>query len=184
MNPWAKAAVQGAACGLVFGAVVLIGGRLWQPQVPAVAEEVRARRFEVVDDAGKLRALLAVRPDGGPGLVLYDAAETNRAILFERENGEAYLGLCDAAGTTRASLSVTKDSQPGLDLYDAAGKVRARLTLAGGSPVLALADAAGNERATLGSTILEVVKTGEERRRAESSLVLFDKDGKVMWKVP
>jgi hypothetical protein len=27
MKPWAKAAVQGAACGLMIGLVVLIGGR-------------------------------------------------------------------------------------------------------------------------------------------------------------
>ena len=28
MNPWGRAVVQGPACGLVFGLVVLIGGRL------------------------------------------------------------------------------------------------------------------------------------------------------------
>lgn len=28
MKPWAKAAVQGGACGLMLGMVLLIGGRL------------------------------------------------------------------------------------------------------------------------------------------------------------
>ena len=52
MKPWAEAAVQGAACGLVLGIVLLIGGGLWQPDV------VRARHFEVVDAAGKMRVAL------------------------------------------------------------------------------------------------------------------------------
>jgi hypothetical protein len=55
----------------------LAGGRLWQPGVAtaqakqsAVAEVVKARRFEVVGGAGNTRALLIVS-----GLFLRDAAE-------------------------------------------------------------------------------------------------------------
>jgi len=42
----------------------------------------------------------------------------------------------------------------------------------------------GELRATLGATSLETTRTGEVRKRAESSLVLFDKEGKVMWRAP
>ena len=80
MSSWTKAAVQGAACGLVFGLVLLAGGRMWQPQVaaaqveqPAVAEVVKARRFEMVDAAGNRRATLNLAPDGSPGLALGNA---------------------------------------------------------------------------------------------------------------
>ncbi len=97
MKPWAKAAVQGAACGLMLGMVVLIGWPLWQPL--AVAEVVKARSFEMVDAARKPRVVLAV-PDGSPGL-----------------------GLYDAAGKRRAHLSMLPDGRSGLTLHDAAGKV-------------------------------------------------------------
>jgi len=56
MNGWAKAALEGAACELMIGVVLVAGGRVWRPanvgaqaERPAVAEVVRARRLEVVD---------------------------------------------------------------------------------------------------------------------------------------
>jgi hypothetical protein len=39
-------------------------------------------------------------------------------------------------------------------------------------------------RAVLGHTALEATATGTVEQRPASSLVLFDKDGKVIWKVP
>ena len=70
MKPWAKAAVQGAACGLMLGLVLLIDGRLWQPQVAgaqakqaAGAEVVKARSFEVVNAAGKVQVRAGLLPD-------------------------------------------------------------------------------------------------------------------------
>ena len=160
MNRWAKAAVQGAACGLVFGVVMLAGGRLWQPQSaaaqakePAVPDVVRARRFEVVDAAGKERALLAVYPDGNLGLMLFDAARKLRALLALHPEGDPGLMLFDAAGKVRGVLAVRPGGGrgPGLVLLDAAGKVRAGLGV----------DPDGN-----------------------GSFKLFDKDGKVMWQAP
>jgi hypothetical protein len=51
-------------------------------------------------------------------------------------------------------------------------------------PSLDLADKDGNLRASVGSTKLETVKTAGVTIRSGSSLVLFDKDGKVIWKAP
>ncbi len=45
-------------------------------------------------------------------------------------------------------------------------------------------DASGNTRAVLGSTVLETTQTGAVEKRPPSSLVLFDKDGKVTWSAP
>ena len=42
----------------------------------------------------------------------------------------------------------------------------------------------GELRAALGATELETIGTGEVAKRAESSLVLSDKEGKVMWQAP
>ena len=168
MRPWARAAVQGAACGLMLGLVLLIGGRLWRPEVAAaqakpaaVPDVVKAKSFQVVDAAGKRRAGMAVDSDGNP-----------------------FLGLFDAAGTTRARLAMISDGTTALAFYDAAGKGRAMLSIAkDGRPSLMLLDS--NEiRAVLGATSLTAIKTEEVTIRPESSLVLFDKDGKVMWQAP
>ncbi len=53
-----------------------------------------------------------------------------------------------------------------------------------GSASLELYDKDGNKRAVLGSTSLETTDTGTVTKTAESSLVLFDKKGKVIWKAP
>jgi hypothetical protein len=62
--------------------------------------------------------------------------------------------------------------------------IRARLWLDSDGPNLSLYDKKGNIRATLGSTSLETIRTGTATKTAESSLVLFDKKGKVLWSAP
>ena len=52
------------------------------------------------------------------------------------------------------------------------------------APFLALRDKDGQTRAVLGRTGLESIKTGAVDQRAESSLVLFDREGKVLWQAP
>jgi len=42
---------------------------------------VAARRIELVDSGGRTRAILAMSPDGGPGLFFYDTAGRNRLVL-------------------------------------------------------------------------------------------------------
>lgn len=154
MKPWAKAAVQGGACGLMLGLVLLIGGRVWQP--PTVADVVRARLFEVVDAAGK--ASTVVSPSY---LSLYDAAGNLRMSL-STDAGMPRLWLYDATPAVRVSLGLT----------------------ARGSPSLEFRDKSGKSRAVLGSTSLETRRTAEATMRPESSLVLFDQDEKVIWKAP
>jgi hypothetical protein len=46
-----------------------------------VAEAVVARRIDLVDDSGRVRAQLAVSSDGGTGLFFFDSAGRNRLVL-------------------------------------------------------------------------------------------------------
>ncbi len=214
MNAWTKAAVQGAACGLMIGVVLLIGGRAWKPETvaaqtkqPIVPDVVRARSFEVVDTTGKVRAVLGatpgapgriqlpavgkepakllVVPEGNPGLVLFDASGKQRAELTLYAAGDPGLVLFDAAERERAELTLFSNGDPSLTLSDGAGKKRAELTAyPNGDPSLELRDATEKVRAVLGAADLEGVNAGKERARSESSLVLFGKDGKVLWAVP
>lgn len=91
---------------------------------PAVADVVKAKRFEVVDAAGKVQAVFGLGTDGtvGVALVLYDAAGKIRATLAMLY-GNPVLGLHDAAGKMRATMIVAPDGNPALVLHDAAGKV-------------------------------------------------------------
>jgi len=71
-----------------------------------------------------------------------------------------------------------------LSLYGERRNIRARLWLDSDGVDLSLYDNKGNIRATLGRTSIETTRTGAVTKRAESSLVLFDKNGKVLWSAP
>jgi hypothetical protein len=137
--------------------------------------------LNLYDAAGELRASLTMF-EGEPGLDLYDAAGKIRMAVAMLD-GEPGLCLHEAAGGMRAALAMVEHG-PDLVLYDATGKPRASLAVFEGDPGLVLYDAAGKTRAALGATSLETIKTGAITKRSESSLVLFDKEGKVLWKAP
>jgi hypothetical protein len=157
MKPWTRAIMHCAACGLMFGVVALVGGRLWWPHVAAaqarqsaVADVVRARRLEVVDVAGEIRAVPYVDPEGGSGLDLRDPSGQVRASLNLTPGGRPGLVLNWATGKFGALLLLGPGGAPGLDLSDAAGNTRAALSLAAdGSSGLVLMDGAGKPRADL-----------------------------------
>jgi len=88
-------------------------------------------------------------------------------------------------GKSRIDL-ITKgeDYSPSLTMDDAAGKTRVDLSITDGASSLDLSDKEGKVRAAFGSTGLESTKTGATEQTAESSLVLFDKEGKVIFRVP
>ena len=51
------------------------------------------------------------------------------------------------------------------------------------SPIVSLSDGT-RTRAALGVIPLETIKTGATSRTSPSSLTLFDKEGKVLWRMP
>ena len=148
--------------GLVGGVVsswLFMGAPVVTQKTPQVAEVVGAERFEVVDKDGKLRAALWL------------------------DNGEPNLVLADKTGKIRAKLSLA-DGKPALWLADKNGKPRAGLSLLNEEPTLVLADKTGKTRAVLGYTEIEAIPTGGTEKRPVSSLVLSDKEGKVIWSAP
>jgi len=119
----------GLALGL--GALALV----W-----ALAEEVRAKRFVLVDEEGRERAALEMIEDV-PMLSLRNAAGNIRAALSV-DADETGLGLCDAAGNIRATLSVDADG-PMLSLADETATPRAALGVDTDGPRIVFSDAAG-----------------------------------------
>lgn len=146
-----------AAIGLI-AAVVLMG----QAQPSHVAKMVEAERFLVRDATGKPRATLGLLPDGSPSL-----------------------NLIDKDGNIRMAVGMKPEGSPSINLYDKTQTNRAVLaTLPDGSPALVLFNKAGETQALLGSSFPMRIHPEDIETRPASSLVLFDKDGKVIWKAP
>ncbi len=114
-----------------------------------------------------------------------------RLSLSARESGRVHL---KAAGESswlsvigrgeQASLGVHSDSAD-LTVSDENGRTRAALAVGDdGSPSRHLYDEAGKIRASVGHVDLTATRTGSLEERPASSLVLFDKDEKVIWRAP
>ena len=149
-----------------------LGGALmnwWQTQAQAAhahagAQPLMASEVSLVDASGKVRAQLAFRQIQGrmqPGLFLYGPDGKERAGL---------------------TLLGTKDL-PALALSDPSGEIRLWLGLnSGGAPQAVLYDAGRGLRAALGALTLQ--GPGGPRKLQESSLILLDENGKLIWQVP
>ena len=189
-----------------LGLVVLAAGILKAVRTAGASGTpalIQARKFQVVDGAGKVRGELGMHGDN-VRFVLYDKAGRGRAALG-MVGDKVGLGLLDKAGKERAGLEVRGDNvglrfydkaenaraslvvvgdDVGLGLLDKAGKVRASLVVVGDDVGLGLLDKAGNTRAALGNKDLKDTRTGSTEHRAASSLVLFSEKGKVLWEAP
>jgi hypothetical protein len=133
-------------------------------------DQVEAKSFVLRDDAGKLRATLAMRPDGTPGLALlgsdggvrlsldlgpgdipsvnlHDNAGAVRAAVALHENQAPGLALFDAHGTLRASIDVGDDQSSGINVFDPQGVIRGALAIRpDGTPGFGLFDPQGQVR--------------------------------------
>ena len=119
----------------------------------------------------------------GTSLRLRDSEWNNRVTLEVSEKDTPALWMTDKAGKAAAGMCVDSN-MPSVLLFDQSEKCRAYLKLGeDGKPSMSLSDAE-RPRATLGCTPLEITKTGATERTAESSLVLFDKEGKVLYQLP
>jgi hypothetical protein len=86
--------------------------------------------------------------------------------------------------TASVSLGLPYDgSLPFLTLNSESGSDRAQLSISDNGPLLKLADSAGFSSA-VGTVDLVTTRTGEQHKTSAASLVLFGKDGKVLWSAP
>lgn len=145
----------GAGTVLVLGVVALLGA-----SQTAVSDEVRAKRFTLVDGAGTTQAELGVYTSA-------DGTQMPRLALWGKEG----------------RLVAQFDSFPSVNLL--AKDQASRVTLSvrdDGDPGLAFMDHAGTTRVMLGRG--ETKESGENKQLPVSSLVLFGEDGKAVWRAP
>jgi len=108
---------------------------------------LQANQFNLLDENGKTRAVLAMLA-GGPTLAFYDEK-----------------------GQTHAVLALSPDG-PGLQFSDEKGQTRAGLDLAEGGPRLSLADEKGNIRVLLALTNrAEDLNLSEEKGKSRVNVV-------------
>lgn len=123
---------------------------------------IEAEDFRVVDKEGRFRGGWGVNPHGSIVLVIADKSGVPRAGLSASEEGAAGLFLFDKDNTPRAKVKVNREGFPSIELNDENGKTRA----------------------VLGHADLETITTGSVEKGVASSLVLFNKEGKVVWSTP
>jgi hypothetical protein len=96
--------------------------------------------------------------------ILVDDKNKERASLVADGAGSVFLVMFDTMGKTRAHLSVSNDG-PSLTFYDPSGRPR---LIAGGTTAV-------------GSHVNE---NGIAEKSPASSIILFDRAGKLLWRQP
>lgn len=140
--------------------------------------------FALSNKDGMPGASLNVKADGSVSLALADKGKATAGLQVGADQSTGLL-LSDKDGNVRVGLGVEPKKGEGLVFLTPSGKESAALfSTPDGSVGLSLSDKEGRERAVLGHTALERTRTGAVEQTAASSLVLFDKEGKVLWKAP
>lgn len=132
-----------------------------------------------------------------PGLEISDR-DSKAGIAVRVNPKEPSVTLSDYRGRKRFVLDLGSEGSPDLSLYDNAARRRASLHAFGGVTErqeragvtgndqvgLTLYDNELNPRAVFGNANLTTRGTDITTRRPESSVVLFDRNGTVVWAVP
>jgi hypothetical protein len=110
---------------LGFGAALLMGADKPPAKVNRF-EDVQAKRFQLLDEKGKVRAQLVMSSLKQPALILYDEKGRERATVRLDKGGEAHFFCTDEGSVGRAVIRWTKDG-PRFLCCDATGKVLSEL---------------------------------------------------------
>jgi len=160
-------------------------------QEPKVQDEVKAKSFAVVDEAGNLRIRMGVDKgilgkDDTASIAIYGSPD-KKALppLLILTAGREDSGLTMTGGSNfGAMLNSHKDGHSTFRMgKNGDSPFVALLIEEDGSPSVVVSDGRA-DRAVMGVTRLDAIKTGEKTTTAPSSLNLFDRAGKIIWQAP
>jgi hypothetical protein len=181
-NLWMK---RIGAVAVLSAVVLLISG---QAKVDT-KKTVEANEFVLKDANGVVRAKLGM--DGsmllrdGPGLVLLDEQGHQRVAIVSAGQ-KAQITVNSATASTSSSMwaGLPGEDGSGVAASGPAGVVRMNLNgpIING-PQIGLQDKDGFET-HIGKTDLMVTKTGKTEQTSAASVVMFDKEKKVLWSAP
>lgn len=170
---------QDIPAGLITREMVLVDSELRIRARLGMTDE--GPSLEMLDGKGNIRTWLGFQ-HGEPVISFRRPDGTSQMTLASTESG-CNLWLYYADGKERAVLGGTSVGT-GLLLSDRSGAKRVSLAARDDGPNLDFYDANGVGRLTLGSAKLEERQLGEAIVRSSSSMLLFDKEGKVIWSAP
>src|SRR5688572_1121590 len=88
------------------------------PEPSPVLPLVRARRFELVDDNGAVRAVLGTQVgNGAPGFLVSDAAGRPRLALHVTPEDAPAIDVLDEKGTPRLHVGLDAAGSPAVTLF-------------------------------------------------------------------
>src|SRR5437867_10268562 len=164
--------------------------------IGSVVNEFRAKRFVLVEDTGKVRAVLGAATRGAVSLELLDNDGKVRSVLIVDSNGTPRLELFGADEARRIVLSPFPN-RSGRAIFGEAGRGGAILdVVADGAASLGLTDNRERSRAGLqlhsdGTTLLNFNDTSVKVRAAFGvgadgvpGLGIWNKEGKRIWQAP
>ena len=122
---------------------------------------IEAQSFRLLDQEGRARAVFETGPDGAVGLAMAKSGIIRIRFILDA-NGNAILDLTDEKGKSHATLTVT----------------------AAGSPSLSMRDNNNLSEAWLGAVNVPISTAGIAEERPAGSLILMNKDGRVVWRAP
>jgi len=168
-----------------------------RPKAAPTQEIFRAKRFELVDSKGKVRAVFEMTPADEPRLALVDRAGTVQAMLSIEPvvgdlDGIPTLRLFDKAGKKRTDIKLNRDGDPLIVLRNTNGGHVASLSgvpMADGGTEWLLSDAEGHVSVNLsinhaGANLIFIDKNSKTRARfglkpdGSPGLVFSDETGK------
>lgn len=185
-----------------------------QPPVhkfPPEFKVVEAHQFRLVDPEGNCLAKLTIEEEQNKSAleIFMDLPQPTKTLktsktyhaVLEMGTGSRTIKITEnnielKAGSTQTELesdSLTiRDIKNGPKQTDSSGRLtvqeisrpRIMLNTFKGGTAIKISDDEGKLRAVLGSVDLNVIATGETQKRTESSIVLFGKDGSVIYSVP
>lgn len=145
----AERAVRRLRAVVLLGAPIALGwGLLGAAQPDEVPEALRARRVQMVDADGRVRAELAIDDEGAAGLFVRDVDGRPRSLVIH-DAAQSGLFLLDDAGTVRLGAAQFAHGGGGLALHGAASK-GATVLYHKGEGSLAFYDDDGTVRRRLG----------------------------------
>lgn len=180
--------------------LVAVGCALMMGQAAPKSRMLEAEKLILTDASGSTRAELAVLP-GGPALRFFNSERKVRALygggglsLFDTEERQLPLASFGASGLSFGdgskytislggySALARATAEPRLALYEGNGG-HITLSVDKSGPLLLMSDKDAFQ-ARLGTTDLQIPRTGESRTTSAASLILFDKKGNVIWRAP
>src|SRR5262245_2969437 len=133
-----------------------------------------------IDQVDPLKTAPQLRRDGQPEVT---QSKTN----VEAEVRAHHFVLVDEKNKERASLVSDAAGSVFLVMFDTTGKTRATLSVGNDGPSLIFYDRSGQQRTIIGSTTMvgsHVNENGIAEKAPASSIVLFDRTGKLIWREP